>query len=161
MSSLRRFEEIEAWQVGRALTRRVYECSGVGRFAKDLALQRQIRRATVSIVSNIAEGFERGGSAEFVQFLAVAKGSTAEVQSQLYVALDAGYISTAEFDELQQLAVSVKRLLAGFMNYLKRSPLKGQKFATESSNNRSRQPRRERRRATQPETTDQRPGTNK
>lgn len=132
MSSIQHFEEIEAWQLGRRLARRVYECSAVGRFANDRALQGQIRRATVSIVSNIAEGFERGGSAEFVQFLTVAKGSTGEVQSQLYLALHAGYISTAEFEELQQLVVSVKRLLGGFINYLKRSPLKGRKFVKQS-----------------------------
>ena len=128
MPALRRFEDIEAWQLARTLTRRVYQCSALGNFATDRSLQGQIRRAAVSIMSNIAEGFERGGSREFAQYLAVAKGSTAEVQSQLYVALDAGYIPAAEFEELQQQATSVKRLLAGFIKYLRQSPLRGQKF---------------------------------
>jgi len=132
VSSLRHFEEIEAWQLARILTRRIYECSGTGAFSKDFALQGQMRRASVSIMSNIAEGFERGGSREFGQFLSVAKGSAAEVQSHLYVALDAGYISAAEFDDLQRQAMSVKRLVAGFMNYLKESPLRGQKLARRS-----------------------------
>ena len=128
MGALREFEEIEAWRVARELTRRVYACSAQGGFARDFGLQGQIRRASVSIMSNIAEGFERGGSAEFAQFLAIAKGSAAEVQSQLYVAWDAGYIAKTEFDELQELVRSTKRLVAGFMNDLKRSPLRGQKF---------------------------------
>jgi len=89
-------------------------------------------------MSNIAEGFERSGSAEFAQFLAVAKGSTAEVESQLYVALDAGYISPSEFEELQRVALSIKRLLGGFMNYLKRSPLRGHKFTDQSSKKQNR-----------------------
>lgn len=133
MGSLRCFEEIEAWQQARVLTRRVYECSALGAFAKDFGLQGQIRRASVSIMSNIAEGFGRGGSAEFAQFLAVAKGSATEVQSQLYVALDARYISPTDFEELQELARSTNRLLAGFMNYLRRSPLRGRKFVRTTS----------------------------
>ena len=114
--------------LARVLARRVYRCSAAGRFEKDFALRDQIRRAAVSVMSNIAEGFERGGAAEFSQFLSVAKGSAAEVQCQLYVALDAGYISSVEFEELQDLAASAKRCLGGFMKYLRRSPLRGQKF---------------------------------
>jgi four helix bundle protein len=106
----------------------VYACSGAGAFAKDFALRDQIRRAAVSILSNIAEGFERGGSAEFSQFLAIAKGSAGEVEAQLYVALDQGYISREEFDSIRALTSSTKKLIAGFMNYLKSSDLKGQKY---------------------------------
>ena len=90
MATIQRFEEIEAWQVARELTRSVYECSKSGSFAKDFALRDQIRRAAISVMSNIAEGFERGGNAEFIQFLSIAKGSAAEVETQLYVALDQG-----------------------------------------------------------------------
>jgi len=108
MTTIQEFEEIEAWQKARELTRAVYACSGVGAFAKDFALRDQIRRAAVSILSNIAEGFERGGSAEFSQFLAIAKGSAGEVEAQLYVALDQGYISRKKFDSIRALASSTR-----------------------------------------------------
>jgi four helix bundle protein len=128
MASLRRFEDIEAWRQARDLTRLVYSCSSRDGFRRDLALQSQIRRAAVSVMSNIAEGFERDGSAEFRQFLAIAKGSAAEVESQLYVALDAGYITETDFCEMQCQPRSVKRLLAGFMRYLRQTPLRGYKY---------------------------------
>lgn len=128
MASIQKFEDIEAWQKARELTNAVYSCSGKGAFAKDFGLRDQIRRAAVSIMSNIAEGFERGGSAEFSQFLAIAKGSAGEVEAQLYVAFDQGYINQEQFDSIKSTAFSTKKLIAGFMNYLKRSNLKGQKY---------------------------------
>jgi four helix bundle protein len=87
MATFRRFDEIEAWQKARELTKFVYRISNHGAFAKDFGLRDQIRRASVSIVANIAEGFERDGTAEFIQFLTVAKGSAAEVLSHAYVRL--------------------------------------------------------------------------
>lgn len=93
-----------------------------------LPLRDQIRRAAISIMSNIAEGFERDGRSEFIQFLSIAKGSAGEVESQLYVALDQDYIAKKEFDDLKSLAGSAKRLIAGFMNYLKRTTVRGQKY---------------------------------
>jgi four helix bundle protein len=128
MASIQKFEDIEAWQKARELTNAVYSCSGKGAFAKDFGLRDQIRRAAVSIMSNIAEGFERSGSAEFSQFLAIAKGSAGEVEAQLYVAFDQGYINQEQFDSIKSAASSTKKLIAGFMNYLKRSNLKGQKY---------------------------------
>jgi len=128
MASIQKFEDIEAWQKARELTNAVYSCSGKGVFAKDFGLRDQIRRAAVSVMSNIAEGFERGGSAEFLQFLAIAKGSAGEVEAQLYVALDQGYLKQEEFDSIKAVALSTKKLIAGFMNYLKRSNFKGQKY---------------------------------
>ena len=128
MGTITKFEDIEAWQKARELTNAVYSCSGKGAFAKDFGLRDQIRRAAVSIMSNIAEGFERSGSAEFLQFLAIAKGSAGEVEAQLYVALDQGYINQEQFDSIRSTASSTKKLIAGFMNYLKRSNLKGQKY---------------------------------
>ncbi len=128
MASMQQFENIEAWQKARELTNAVYFCSGKGDFAKDFGLRDQIRRAAVSIMSNIAEGFERGGSAEFSQFLAIAKGSAGEVEAQLYVAFDQGYINQEQFDSIRSTASSTKKLIAGLMNYLKRSSLKGQKY---------------------------------
>jgi four helix bundle protein len=128
MSTIKRFEDIEAWQKARELTRAVYECSKKGPFAKDFGLKDQMRRASVSVMSNIAEGFERGGTAEFVQFISIAKGSAGEVQSQLYVALDQQYISEEEFKSLRAIAESTKRLLGGLLTYLRGSGLKGVKY---------------------------------
>ena len=128
MATIKQFQEIGAWQRSREISRAIYRCSAVGKFARDFALRDQIRRAAVSIMSNIAEGFERDGSAEFAQFLAVAKGSAAELESQLYVALDQQYISQKEFDEIRDLGTSTKKLIAGFMKYLRRSAPRGVKF---------------------------------
>ena len=126
-----RFEDIEAWQRGRDLTRAVYRVSRRGEFARDFALRDQIRRAAISVTSNIAEGFERGGNREFIQALSVAKGSAGEVRSQLYVALDEEYISQPEFDDLCALALRAGRLIAGFMAFLQKTAIRGPKFQEE------------------------------
>ena len=128
MPTFRRFDEIEAWQKARELTKVVYKLSGRGPFAKDFGLRDQIRRASVSIMANIAEGFERDGTGEFVQFLAVAKGSAAEVLSHAYVALDQDFISQEDFDRLVASPAEVGRMLAALMTYLRRSGTKGLKF---------------------------------
>jgi four helix bundle protein len=108
-----RFEDLVAWQKSRLLTRLIYEATSRGNFAHDLGLARQIQRAAVSVMSNIAEGFERGNRAEFHQFLSTAKSSCAEVRSQLYVALDVGHLGKQEFEELMSLAEEVARILGG------------------------------------------------
>jgi len=120
MATITKFEDIEAWQKSRELTREVYAASNTGLFAKDYGLRDQIRRAAVSIMSNIAEGFERGGDVEFRRFLAIAKGSAGEVKAQLYVALDAGKIDQATFDSLYKKAAETGNLVGGFMRYLSR-----------------------------------------
>lgn len=128
MPTFRRFDEIEAWQKACELTKVVYKLSGRGPFAKDFGLRDQIRRASVSIMANIAEGFERDETGEFVQFLAVAKGSAAEVLSHAYVALDQDFISQEDFDRLVASPAEVGRMLAALMTYLRRSGTKGLKF---------------------------------
>ena len=128
MATFKEFEDIEAWRTGRQLTRGVYKASKTGLFSKDFALRDQIRRAASSVMSNIAEGFERGGNAEFIQFLTVARGSAAEVQSLLYVALDEEYVNQDQFRDLKALAVSTRRLIAGLVAYLRGSSMKGSKF---------------------------------
>jgi len=96
-------------------------------------LKDQIRRASVSIMSNIAEGYDRSGTGEFIQFLATAKGSAAEVKCQLYVALDQSYIDQATFVELTNLAAETGKMIGGLINYLRRSGLKGTKYKTASA----------------------------
>ncbi len=126
--TITQFEDIEAWKLGRELTRAIYRVSKAGEFARDFALRDQVRRAAVSITSNIAEGFERGGNREFMQALAIAKGSAGEVRSQLYVALDESYIDEVVFTDLQEQCLRVSRVLAGFIQFLQRTPLAGPKF---------------------------------
>jgi four helix bundle protein len=128
MAKIERFEDLISWQKAREMNHLIYKSTNVGGFAKDFGLRDQIRRASVSIMSNIAEGFERGGDKEFIQFLSHAKGSCGEVRSQLYVALDEKYLPTGEFKELSDRSVEISRLISGFMQYLQRSDLKGSKF---------------------------------
>ena len=130
--TINQFEEIEAWKLGRELTRAIYRVSKSGDFARDFALRDQIRRAVVSITSNIAEGFERGGNREFIQALAIAKGSAGEVRSQLYVALDEEYINESEFIDLRDQCLRLSRVLAGFIKFLQRTPIPGPKFRSAS-----------------------------
>ncbi|MCH7976614.1 MAG: four helix bundle protein [Bacteroidetes bacterium] len=119
MATFTRFEDIEAWQSGRELTKQIYSVSREHTFSRDFALRDQIRRAAISITSNIAEGFERQTTREFIRFLFIAKGSSGEVRSQLYCALDEGYLTPQSFDELFDMASSTSRQLAGLISYLK------------------------------------------
>lgn len=128
MAKIVRFEDIETWQRARELTRIVYQVTQVSHFSRDFGLKDQIRRASMSIMSNITEGFERDGDKEFQQHLAVAKGSVGEVKAQLYVALDAGLISDDQFHNTYRIADEVARLIAGFMRYLKNSPFRRSKY---------------------------------
>ncbi|MFZ1700167.1 MAG: four helix bundle protein [Pyrinomonadaceae bacterium] len=129
MAKIERFEDIESWKLAREVTRLIYEASSVGNFDPDFALRDQIRRSSISIMSNIAEGFERGGDKEFVQFLSVAKGSCAEARAQMYVALDQKYVSANEFDSIYGKLDETGRLIGGLMKCLRQSDLKGSKFA--------------------------------
>jgi len=128
MATFRTFEDIEGWKLGRELTREVYRVSSAAPFSKDFALLNQIRRASVSIMSNIAEGFDRDGNKEFINFLTIAKGSAAEVRAQLYVAVDQNYISNDEFETLSELTNNIGRVLAGLIKYLQSSEIKATKF---------------------------------
>ena len=128
MNKIERFEDIIAWQKARVLTKEIYASTRVGLFQKDYGLKDQIQRASVSTMSNIAEGFERGGDREFIQFLSNSKGSCGEIKSHLYVAVDQGYIATAGFDGLYAKADEVSRLVGGFMAYLQQSQMGGHKF---------------------------------
>jgi len=131
---INRFEEIEAWKKARELTRQIYSVTATGAFSKDFGLRDQIRRAAVSVMSNIAEGFERDGNKELVQFLAVAKGSSGELRSQLYVALDGGLVSREQFRTLLSQAEETARLISGFIRYLRQSELRGRKMVQSGTN---------------------------
>jgi four helix bundle protein len=128
MSTVQRFEDLEAWKISRQVTKDIYKMSSDGLFKRDFGLKDQIRRASVSIMSNIAEGFERDGDKEFTQFLSIAKGSAGEARSQLYVALDQEYISEIEFNSVYQKLTENSRVISGLMKYLQQSDLKGKKF---------------------------------
>ncbi len=112
-NKVERFEDLIAWQKARELTRTIYQITRQQAFSKDLGLVGQIRRAAVSIMANLAEGFERGGRGEFHQFLSMAKGSCAEVRSHLYVGLDVGYLDRSDFEILQAQATEVGRIIGG------------------------------------------------
>ncbi len=113
MSKIERFEDLIAWQKARQLAADVYRVTSKGAFAKDFGLRDQIQRAAVSVMSNIAEGFERGSRSEFHQFLVIAKASLAEVRSQLYIALDAGYLDQPNFDNLMNQATEASKIIGG------------------------------------------------
>ena len=119
MSRIERFEDIEAWKMGRELTKLVYRVSTRGSFARDFGLKDQIQRASGSIMHNIAEGFDGETNPEFIRFLGYAKRSCTEVQSQLHVAIDQQFISEEEFTELYTLARNTRGKIKAFMNYLK------------------------------------------
>jgi four helix bundle protein len=115
-----RFEDIEAWQEARRLVNLVYEAiSGNQNFQKDYRLVNQMQGATVSAMSNIAEGFSRRSNKEFIQFLFISKSSAAEVQSQLYVALDQSYIDQEAFEKIYAQAERVSKMNSGFIKYLR------------------------------------------
>ncbi len=109
MARIECFEDIEAWQDARILVKNIYEATAEGRFARDFGLRDQIRRAAISTMSNIAEGFERGSNKDFVRFLYMAKGSAGEVRSQLYAAIDLSYLEEQKANELIRLAQVISR----------------------------------------------------
>lgn len=137
MSTIKTFEDLIAWQKGRELTRALYRLTRRAPFSKDYGLRDQICRAAVSVTSNIAEGFERGGNKELIQFLAIAKGSAGEVRAQLHVAYDAGYLTAYEHQQLTKLTLDISNLLNALLKYLKTSEMKGRyrssKFGVRSS----------------------------
>jgi four helix bundle protein len=135
MATITRFEDIQAWQMARAATRLIYDATSVEDFSRDFALRDQIRRSAISTMSNIAEGFEREGTKEFISFLSIAKGSCAESRAQLYVALDRGYITRPQFDLFYKNLEETGRLIGGFMRYLSGCEIRGRKFVDPATRN--------------------------
>jgi len=121
MAAIRNFEEIQSWQKARYLTKNLYKTTSTGDFAKDFGLRDQIRRASVSIMANIAEGFGRHSDKEFANFLNIAQASASEVQSHLYVALDLEYINQEKFDIFYKLLDEISRMIYAFAQHLRKS----------------------------------------
>jgi four helix bundle protein len=124
MSTFEQFEDLEAWKESRKLVSAIYEVTKRPPFSDDWNMKGQIRDAAVSIMSNIAEGFERGSNKEFIQFLHISKGSSAEVRSLLYAALDQKYLEYSAFEKLRSSATSISRQLKGFISYLNQSTIR-------------------------------------
>jgi four helix bundle protein len=120
--TVKRFEELDAWQLGRQLTRSIYSLTRKREFSRDYGLKDQIQRAATSTMTNVAEGFERGGNREFARFVLIARGSSGEVRSLLYVARDNGYINEEEFGAAYSLCVRTSQVLWGLVCMLRRSP---------------------------------------
>ena len=116
---IKQFEDIEGWKRARELVGYIYTVTNDGAFSKDYSLKDQIRRASTSVMANIAEGFGRQTDKEFIQFLYIALGSSTEVQSHLYIAKDLGYISDREFNKAYGIANETSRMIMGFVKYLK------------------------------------------
>ncbi len=127
MASIEKFEDMDVWQRARVMAKSIYSISGEGKFSKDYGLRDQIQKAAVSVMSNIAEGFERGSNKEFIQFLFIAKGSAGEIRAQLYVAFDLGYIPENKFKKLNTEVLVISQQLSGFIKYLKESKMTGPK----------------------------------
>ncbi len=132
MATIKRFEDIGAWQKARELSKEIYAITKIGEFSKDYELKGQIRKASGSIMDNISEGFERGGKGEFIQFLGIAKGSCGEVRSQLYRALDRKHIDKEKFNELYNFSDEISKMIKGLITYLNNTTIKGQKYKKQS-----------------------------
>jgi four helix bundle protein len=117
--TIRRFEDIESWRLARQFTLHIYNASNAGQFRRDFMLRDQLRRAAVSIMANIAEGFGRKGKNDFVRFLTIAQASALEVQSHLYISFDLGYLSPAHFEALFAQSKRIEQLIGGFIRHLR------------------------------------------
>ncbi|ASB47957.1 four helix bundle protein [Alkalitalea saponilacus] len=128
MATIKQFEDIECWQLARKLFSDIYQITTLGEFKKDFSLKDQVRRSAGSVMDNIAEGFGRDGTKEFIQFLSYAKGSASEVQSQLYRALDCNYINTETFNDIYNRTNNIIGKLTNLIKYLTSSNIKGNKY---------------------------------
>jgi four helix bundle protein len=127
MATIKKFEDVDAWKVSRELCNKIGNLIDNGSFKSSFRLIAQIEGSSGSIMDNIAEGFERGTRAEFIQFLGYSKGSCGELRSQLYRALDRKYIKQEQFDEFYLLAVRISSILQKFISYLLKTDIQGER----------------------------------
>lgn len=128
MATINCFEDLEIWQLSRIMSSEIFHLTKIVPFSKDFGLIDQIRRSSGSVMDNIAEGFEREGKNEFLQFLSIAKGSAGECRSQIYRAKDREYISNDEFETMKSKLLIISIKIKRFMDYLKESEFKGNKY---------------------------------
>jgi len=128
MSTVRNFEELYIWQLSRDFCKDIFKITNYKEFSMDFRFRDQIRASSGSIMDNIAEGFERSGNKEFIQFLYISKGSSGESRAQLYRALDSKYIMEEEFDDLKQKTIQISTAIGNFIKYLTQTELKGSKY---------------------------------
>lgn len=133
MATIKNFEDLEVWQKARELCKSVFMLTQHDLFSKDYSLKNQIKQSSGSVMDNIAEGFERDGNKEFINFLTIAKGSLGEVRSQVYRALDYRYISIDECDSIMKESKSLSERIGKFISYLKNTEYKGNKFKKDNS----------------------------
>jgi four helix bundle protein len=139
---IKNFEDLEIWKCARVLTKEIYRLTADQKFSRDFKFRDQIRGAAISIMSNIAEGYERGGNQEFIQFLYISKGSCGEVRSLLYVALDEAYLPQKPCEELMESFKRLSVMTSNLIDYLRRGSLKGAKYNEAGPANRSTAPNR-------------------
>ena len=128
MAKIKQFEDLEIWQSAREICRMVYDAKQNTNLKNDFKLYNQLNGSSGSIMDNIAEGFERNGNREFIQFLSIAKASCGEARSQIYRAYDRGYLNEDDFDNFTSKVISLSKQINGFINYLQKSDFKGTKF---------------------------------
>ena len=128
MATIKQFEDLEIWQKAKEICRIVYETKKNTNLKNDFKLYNQLNGSSGSIMDNIAEGFERNGNREFIQFLSIAKASCGETRSQLYRAFDRGYLNDDDFEDFKTKVISLSRQINGFIDYLQKSDFKGTKF---------------------------------
>ena len=128
MATYKRFEDLPIWQEARAFSKRIFDVSKKGEFAKEYRLCSQIHASSGSIMDNIAEGFERDGNGEFKQYLFIAKGSCGETRSQIYRAYDYGFLDENTFEELKKQSVEISQSISNFIDYLQNTDIKGLKY---------------------------------
>jgi four helix bundle protein len=128
MATIKSFEDIEAWRMARELSKEIFKLTLLGSFSKDYSLKDQINRSSGSTMDNIAEGFERGGTKEFIHFLSIAKGSSGEVRSQLYRALDREHITENIYQSTKEKSEQISKKINAFILYLRESEIRGMKF---------------------------------